>query len=288
MNNVPARRPAQVAIMLVVAASMMACEAGIADKKDPLGKSIIGEANLSDLLLTAGSPEEAIRFFEKALKEEPDKAEYRRGLAISLARAKRYPESARVYQELIALDQAVPNDRLEYAVVIARMQKWDEVRAIVDDLPEGLNTERRHTVEAMLADHETQWEESDAAYGRAEALANNPAAVLNNWGVSKLSRGDFKGAEGLFEKSLSYNSKLFSAKNNLAISRGLQGNFELPVVPMTETEKAVILNNLGVIAERQGKKNIARGLFVAAVETHPQHYEGAASRLAALEGKIEN
>ena len=280
--------PGPRALILLVAAALTACTPSIADKKDPLAKNVIDDANLSDLLLTAGSPEEAITFFEKALQEEPKRADYRRGLAISLARAKRYPESARVYQELITLKQADPNDKLEYAVVGARLQKWDEVRSILAGIPEGLNSSRRHMVDAMLADHEQKWEEADAAYGRAEGLANNPAGVLNNWGVSKLSRGDFKGAEALFQKSLTFNSRLFSAKNNLAISRGLQGNFQLPVIPMTETEKAIILNNLGVIALRQGQEKIARGLFVAAVETHPQHYEAAASRLAALEGKVEN
>jgi Tfp pilus assembly protein PilF len=52
---------------------------------------------------------------------------------------------------------------------------------------------------------------------------------------------------------------------------------------MTETEKALLLNNLGVIALRTGRTDVAKGLFAEAVETHPQHYAAAASRLAALE-----
>ena len=70
--------------------------------------------------------------------------------------------------------------------------------------------------------------------------------------------------------------------------RGLQGNYQLPVIPMTEKEKALILNNLGVIAMRKGEEAVARGLFAAAVDAHPQHYGAAASRLAALEAVIEN
>ena len=282
------RRPIILAAALVTAGLLAGCEREALADKDPLAKSIIEEGKLTDLLLTAGSPEEAINFFERALKEEPERADYRRGLAISLARAKRYPESVRVYQELIALNQAEPADRLEYAVVSARLEKWDEVRSVLGALPEGFNTSRRHMVDAMLADHEQNWSEADAAYGRAERLANNPAGILNNWGVSKMSRGEFKAAEGMFEKSLSFNSRLFNAKNNLAISRGLQGNYQLPVIPMTETEKAIILNNLGIIAMRRGETKIAKGLFVAAVETHPQHYEAAAGRLMALEATVEN
>ncbi|MEL6477189.1 MAG: tetratricopeptide repeat protein [Pseudomonadota bacterium] len=259
-----------------------------ADKPDPLGQNVIDDAGLNDLLLTAGDPEYSVSYFQNALAKEPNRADLRRGLAISLNRAKRFPESARVYQELIALGQADPADQLDYGFVAVRLGKWDEAGAIDRSLPGGLNSARRHLLSAMVADNGQQWGIADAAYARAETLATNPADVLNNWGVSQMSRGDLKRAEQVFERALSFNSRLFSAKNNLAISRGLQGDYNLPLVPMTETEKATILNNLGLIATRKGDINQARGLFAAAVDTHPQHYAAAADRLAALDGKVEN
>lgn len=260
----------------------------LAEKKNPLGTNIVDQAKIGDLLLSAGDPAESVAYFEGALAKEPNRADFRRGLAISLGRAKRYPESARIWQEMIALGQAEPTDRLEYALISARTQKWDEVRNITSSLPGGLNTSRRHMLDAMLADHDQNWGVADAAYARAETLTTNPAGVLNNWGVSLMSRGDLPRAEKTFERSLSFNSRLFSAKNNLAITRGLQGNYQLPVVPMTEKEKAIIMNNLGVIALRKDQKRIAKGLFAAAVETHPQHYGAAADRLASLEAVVEN
>ena len=266
---------------------LTACQP-LSEKKNPLGSNVIDQAEIGDLLLAAGNPEESVSYFQNALATEPERADLRRGLAVSLARAKRYPESARIYQEMIALGQAEPVDRMEYALVQARLQKWDEVRNIVTALPGGLNTSRRHMLDAVLADHEQRWAAADAAYARAETLTTNPAGVLNNWGVSLMSRGDHARAEKTFERSLSFNSRLFSAKNNLAIVRGLQGNYQLPVVPMTEKEKAIILNNLGLIALRKGEKRIAKGLFAAAVDTHPQHYGAAADRLAALEAVVEN
>lgn len=258
------------------------------ERKDYQPKNVIDEAKLEDLLLTAGDPNESVAYFQNALAKEPDRADFRRGLAVSLSRAKRYPEAARVFEEMMALGQAEPADELEYALVAARLEKWDDVRAVVADLPSGLATTRRYLVEAMLADHEQDWEAADAAYGRAERRATNPAGVLNNWGVSLMSRGELAKAAETFERALSYESRLFNAKNNLAIARGLQGDFRLPAVPMTETEKAYILNNLGLIALRKGEKEIARGLFAAAVEAHPQHYAAAATRLAALESSVEN
>lgn len=276
-----------VVMVLPLALTLSGCES-IAEKKDPIPKSVIDAGNLSDLLLAAGNPEESIQYFEAALAQEPDRADFRRGLAISLGRAKRYPEAARIWQEMTALGQDTPADRIEYAFVAARLQRWDDVRAVVNNLPASLQSSRRYLVSAMLADNEQNWALADDAYTQAERLATNPASVLNNWGVSKLSRKDLTGAEATFERALSFDARLFSAKNNLAISRGLQGNFELPIVPMTEKEKAIILNNLGLIAVRMGEGAIAKGLFAAAVDAHPQHYSAAADRLAALEGSIEN
>lgn len=281
-------RPARIVAALqaaLVAAALAACSS---PNPESLSGNIIDDARINDLLLSAGDPEEAVLYFESALAQEPDRADFRRGLALSLARAKRYPESARVFQELVALGQAEPADRVEYAQVAARLEKWDDVRAVVAELPAGLNTVRRHLVEAMLADHDQDWGAADAAYQRAETLATNPAGVLNNWGVSLMSRGDLDRARLTFERALSFDSRLFNAKNNLAIARGLQGDFTLPPIPMTETEKAFILNNLGLIASRGGENEIARGLFAAAIEAHPQHYAAAASRLQALESVVEN
>src|SRR5690625_4541223 len=135
----------------------------------------------------------------------------------------------------------------------------------------------------MAADHLGAWERADAAYAAAEAEASAPARVLNNWGVSLMARGDFALAEATFTRALSHDPQLFNAKNNLALARGLQGNFSPPSIPMSETERAYLLNNLGMIAMQQGQNDIARGLLAAAIEANPQHYTAAASRLEALE-----
>ncbi len=270
-------------------AGLSGCDrVSLADRPDPLGSTIIDAAQIQDLLLTAGDPEESVAYFEAALAEEPERVDFRRGLALSLTRARRFPEAARVYQEMVALGQAEAQDRMEYGFLSARLENWDEADRLAASLPGGLNTSRRHTLDAMLADRRQDWAAADAAYARAEDTSSNPAGVLNNWGVSRMSRGDLPSAEQTFLQALSFNSRLFSAKNNLAIVRGLQGNYRLPVVPMTEREKAIILNNLGLIALRKGEGRIAKGLFAAAVDAHPQHYAAAADRLAALEAVVGN
>ncbi len=271
----------------VTAMGLSACES-VSDKEDPLAGNIVDEADLNDLMLTAADPSDAVRYFEQSLAREPDRADFRRGLAISVSRAKRYNESARVFQELITLDQDQPTDRLEYAFVAMRLDRWDDVRTLSQSFPDGLQTPRRYSIDAMVADQNNDWAAADAAYARAEKLSAQPAAVLNNWGVSQMSRGDLSAAAATFARAVSFDARLFSAKNNLAIVRGLQGQYNLPLVPLSDEERAVLLNNLGIIAMRQGDEKIARGLFAAAVDAHPQYYAGAADKLAALEAIVQN
>jgi len=274
-------------VLAVAAFGLAACES-VSNTPDPLAASVIDEANLSELMLTAANPNDAVKYFEESSAREPNRADFRRGLALSLTRAKRYPEASRVFQELIALGQEQPSDRLEYAFVAIHLEQWPDVASLAASFPDNLQTPRRYLVDAMLADHDSQWETADAAYARAEKLSSNPANVLNNWGVSQMARGDLTAAQKTFERAISFDSRLFSAKNNLAISRGLQRNYQMPLVPLVDEERAIIMNNLGIIAMRNGDEKVAKGLFAAAVDVHPQHYAAAADRLAALEANVQN
>jgi len=289
-DRAPARRrPARTpAVALLAALALGACAPSIAERPDPLGQNVIDDAGLSNLLLSAGDPDQAVRYFEGASAEEPERADLRRGLALSYLRAGRYPEAARVYGQLDALGQAGPADLLEYAFVSIRLERWADAAALDARLPAGFDTARRHQLTAMIADHEQNWEAADAAYARAEMLDNNPAKILNNWGVSKMARGEYDASEQLFRRAIAFDSRLFAAKNNLAIALARQGTFQPPLVPMTDRERATILNNMGVLALAQDKPEIAKGLFAAAVDTHPQHYQGAADRLASLEATVAN
>ena len=122
----------------------------------------------------------------------------------------------------------------------------------------------------------------------ASGLTTKPASVLNNWGYSKLSRGDYADAEKLFADAIRQDPKLFTAKNNLVLSRGAQGNYALPVMQMTQVERAELLQTLGLAAVKRGDVEIGKGLLRDALETHPQHFEAAARALDALEGTVTN
>jgi Flp pilus assembly protein TadD len=248
--------------------------------------NVIDASNLNELMLTVADPQQAVTYFRNALSAEPNRLEFRRGYARSLQRADEHAEASLVYRQLIDDGLANTEDRIGYAESLARNNAWDEVEGQLAVLPDIPSSYRLNMLRAMSADQKADWASADRYYEAARRLTPRPARVLNNWGVSKMSRGDLVAAETALYEAVTYDTKLFSAKNNLVIARGLQGKFTLPVIPMTEEEKAQLLHNLALIALRQKKDDVGRGLLEEAVATHPRHFDAAVSKLNALNTKV--
>ena len=247
-----------------------------------------GEDNLGELMLTVGDPGEAVNYFTRAARENPDRIDLQRGLATSLIRAGRPVEGAAAWTTVVAHPQATDADRVEHAGALIRNNRWDEARAALDAIPPTVETFDRYRYEAMVADAREDWDRADSFYETALGLTTTPASVMNNWGYSNLTRGDFPEAERLFGEALRHDPQMFTAKNNLVLSRGAQGNYDLPVIPMTQTERAQLLHTMALTAIRRNDVNIGRALLQEAVDTHPQHFEAAARALAALENNVAN
>ncbi|MEM9637178.1 MAG: hypothetical protein AAGA94_05980, partial [Pseudomonadota bacterium] len=149
--------------------------------------------------------------------------------------------------------------------------------------PPTHETFNRYRLEAMLADSNEEWTKSDSFYEIANGLTTKPSGVLNNWGYSKLTRGDYKEAERLFGEAIRQDPTLFTAKNNLVLARSAQRDYSLPVIPMDQTERAQLLHTMALSAIKQGDVTVGKGLLRDAIETHPQHFEPAVRALEALD-----
>jgi Flp pilus assembly protein TadD len=137
----------------------------------------------------------------------------------------------------------------------------------------------------MVADSNQEWDRADSFYETAVGLTTTPAGVLNNWGYSKLTRGDYEAAERLFMEAIRYDPDLFTAKNNLVLARASRGQYTLPLVEMTQIERAQLLHTMALAAIRRGDIDIGRGLLEDAIDTHPQHFEAAVQALRTLENQ---
>ncbi|WP_299028754.1 tetratricopeptide repeat protein [uncultured Sulfitobacter sp.] len=245
--------------------------------------NVIDDANLNDVMLTVGDPNEAVSYFQRVVKEQPKNIEFHRGLSQSLIRAKRHDEGAAAWQRTVGLEGATDDDRVELADAMIRSGNWSGAEKTLTAIPPTHETFKRYRLEAIVADSKQQWKKADSFYEIAVGLTTAPAPVLNNWGYSKLTRGDFKDAERLFTSAVAQDASLFTAKNNLVLARGAQRNYNLPVVPMDQTERAQLLHTLALSAIKQGDVETGKGLLRQAIDTHPQHFEAAARSLAALE-----
>ena len=250
--------------------------------------NVVDESNLSDIMLTVADPNEAVNYFKRTVAENPDRADLHRGLGQSLIRAKRPTEAVPVYERLMKLDGATDEDRVDYADALLRAGDWPKAEATLDAVPPTYETFKRYRLEAMVADSNKEWKKADSCYETAVGLTTRPAVVLNNWGYSKLSRGDFKEAERLFADAIRQDSSLFTAKNNMVLARGAQRDYNLPVIQMSQVERAQLLHTLGLSAIKQGDVETGKGLLQEAINTHPQHFEAAVRSLRALDSNVSN
>jgi len=248
----------------------------------------LNDSNLGDMMLTVGDPAEAVNYFTRAAATDPDDIALLRGLATSLVRASRPTEAVPAWQAVVAHAEATPDDSVDLADALIRNNQWDAAETVLNTIPPTHETFKRYRLEAMVADVNEDWTKADSFYEVAVGLTTTPAGVYNNWGFSKLTRGAYTDAERLFSDALRYDPSMFTAKNNLVLARGAQRNYDLPVIPMTQSERAQLLYTLALTAIKQNDITIGKGLLREAVDTHPQHFEEAARALRALEDNVTN
>ncbi|WP_425099240.1 tetratricopeptide repeat protein [Tropicibacter sp. S64] len=270
-------------------ATLSACEKTIdkdAVDREFQGVNVIDETNLNDVMLTVGDPNESVAYFHRALSQDPDRIDLLRGLATSLVKAKRVTEAKVAWAKVVEHKDATNDDRVELADTLIRANEWPAAEKVLDSIPPTHETFKRYRLEAMIADGNKEWKKADSFYEVAVGLTTTPANVLNNWGYSKLSRGDYAEAERLFYDAIQRDRNNFTAKNNLVLARGAQGKYTLPVVPMSQIERAELLYSLGLAAIKRGDMEIGKGLLREAIDTHPQHFEAASRSLEALEASV--
>ncbi len=239
--------------------------------------------DLSDVMLTVADPNEAVTYFQRVTAEKPDNIDHQRGLAASLIRAKRSAEGVAAWKRVTSMPETNSNDSVELADALIRSGDWAGAEKTLDKVPPTHETFKRYRLEALVADSNKEWKKADSFYQTAVGLTTTPGSVMNNWGYSKLTRGDYPGAERLFSDAIRQDGDLFTAKNNLIIARAAQRDYTLPVIPMDQTERAQLLHTMALSAIKQGDVETGKGLLREAVETHPQHFEAAVRSLRALE-----
>lgn len=244
----------------------------------------VDQKNVAELMLASGNPDEAVAYFATQVERDPDNIANQRGLARSLVRSGRLAEAIPTWRKVAQHPDGTQDDKVMLAEAHIRANDWAEAEAVLNTVPPTHETFDRYRLEAMIADGKKDWKKADHFYETAAGLTTRPSGVFNNWGFSKLTRGAPRDAEQLFTQALQHDPHLFTAKTNLALARAAQGNYSLPLVRMTQQERAMLLHTMAIAAIRKGDVNVGRTLLQEAIDTHPQHYEEATRALRALEG----
>ncbi len=284
------RHPIVISSVMAALIGLSACQkSGEAQVERALqDMDAVQQNNLDDVMLTVADPNAAVSYFQNGIAKEPERIDLHRGFAKSLVRAGRASDAILAWENVLTLPTANNDDKVELADAMIRANRWDDAATTLNTIPPTHETFKRYRLEAMVADGKEQWDKADSFYEIAAGLTTTPAGVLNNWGYSKLTRGDYSGAERLFTDALRLDGGMFTAKNNLILARGAQRKYDLPVVPMTQIERAQLLHTMALTAIKQNDISMGKGLLREAIETHPQHFEEASRSLRALEDNVTN
>ena len=77
--------------------------------------NVVDETNLNEVMLSAADPNEAVAYFQRATKEQPERIDLQRSLAMSLVRAKRNTEAVSAWKNVKKHEEAADTDRVELA-----------------------------------------------------------------------------------------------------------------------------------------------------------------------------
>ncbi|MDE3079965.1 MAG: tetratricopeptide repeat protein [Paracoccaceae bacterium] len=283
------RHPGMLSLCLLGAVLLSGCAQDQAKIKAEVAKiSAKDEASLDAIELNVADPTEAVAYFRKSVANHPERTASKRYLAMSLVRAKQPVEAVKVWQEVVKASDSTMDDRVNYADALLRAGKWAEAGKVLSAIPPTHETYDRYRLEAMIADSKREWRKADSFYETAAGMTTTPAPIYNNWGFSKLSRHDYAGAERLFRTALQYDPTMYVAKNNLVIARGMQRKYDLPVIQMTQTERAHLLYTLALTAIKQDDIATGKALLEQAIATNPEYFEAAQRSLDALTANVSH
>lgn len=125
----------------------------------------------------------------------------------------------------------------------------------------------------VIADARRDWRAADTAWQAAIAAAPAEASLHNNAGMSLLQRGQPSGAVRSFDAALRLNAGLATAANNRRIALAMMRQYDAALAGVSERDLPEALNNVAVIAARNGDAAVADRLLAAAITAAPRYYE---------------
>ena len=290
-GNWPLARLRNVALIGLASLVLSGCATGM-PQPSPAPKVAVGQSveQLRGQAVTALETRRAARakqLYESILAQAPDDPEALMGLGEAEVLLGEYGaglDHSRKAAELageraLLKARALHNSAIALLLTDRAQEAETTLEAAVENDPKSW---RAWNALGRARDAHKDWEKAGEAYDRALALAPNEGAVLNNFGLSKLSAGDLDGAATLFVRALEASPDLTAAETNLRLTLALRGQYDEALAGVAAASMPDALNNAGYAALLRGDYPKARVLFLRAIDASPSFYEPSWSNLRFL------
>jgi len=287
----PLGRFRNIALIGLASLVLSGCATGM--RQPAPAPKVVGGQSVEQLRGQAGTALETRRaarakqLYESILAQAPDDPEALMGLGeaevllgeygTGLDHSRKAAELAGERAELKA--RALHNSAIALLLTDRAQEAETTLEAAVENDPRSW---RAWNALGRARDAHRDWVKAREAYDRALALAPNEGAVLNNFGLSKLSAGDLEGAAALFVRALEASPDLAAAETNLRLTLALRGQYDEALAGVAAARLPDALNNAGYAALLRGDYPKARVLFLRAIDASPSFYEPSWSNLRFL------
>lgn len=261
-------------------------EVALADDRQAKAFDLIGQAYLQQDKVA-----EAISAFEKALQRDPDLADARYRLAVAWQLGNPATAEAEL-RVLLERDPRHGDARFLLGVLAARAGKFDDAVREFDELLRHDPACADAAFEAGLARRRQQRnDEAERYFREAIARAPNYAQPKNSLGILLLAQSQFEPAERLFRESIAVSPEFAESYNNLAIllastNRAAEAEENFRTAIRLDRNYVEAYNNLGLLLSRNEQWAAARDCFVKALAIQPDHVQ-AQQNLRSAEAKLK-
>jgi protein O-mannosyl-transferase len=206
--------------VIVILAMITARQSGYWRTSEALWTRVVSVDSTSDVALVAmgdvriaqGRTEEALSFYSRAVRVDPDYPEGHNNLGSLLAQTGRLEEAISHYETALRLKPAYPEAELNWGVALARLGRTEEAL---------IHYQRALGLQPTLKDAHLQVGNALLRLGRrgeamkeyeAELRAHSSNAVAHlNWGVALAQDGRFANAIEHFDRALEIDPRLVEA-----------------------------------------------------------------------------
>jgi len=199
------------------------------------------------LFVIGGLNQDAIKEFQKVLKEESGHALAYKGMGQAFFQMKKYDEAKKNFQKALELDPGL----------------W-----------------KVHNSLGIIYDYKEKYHLAIHQYNKAISLKPDEGFLYNNLGASYSLAGEYKKAINAFNKALETKYSKSKTYNNLGMALSKLGRYREALEAFRKGgNEAQAYNNLGCIYLEKGKFKKAITCFEKAIEINPGFYARASENL---------